>query len=282
MSILDDLQELLEAKSYGKYLAARCIFHNDSHASLMVYEDYYRCLACDKHGSTQSLLKQLNSGNIRLLSYSSDDDNNGYVPNPFTRWLRHKTLNQALKSAWETLNQFPAMGRYITEERQIDEQTRKACGIGYCDDFYTFPIMSYDGKIVGAFARARNGKSRYFIPKQQNPNLLYYPKRDRGSKSIYLTFGGIDAITLTILGYRSISTTTGKRIKPEALDHIRSKIIIIPDYNEEQEAYELASKLGWRGSVVCPPYPDKAKDCNDWFRIDRKSMKEYFDQIGAN
>lgn len=282
MTILDDLQELLEAKSYGKYLAARCIFHSDSHASLMVYEDYYRCLACDKHGSTQSLLKQLNSGNIRLLSYSSDNDNNEYVLNPFTRWLRHKTLNQVLKSAWETLNQFPAMGRYITEERQIDESTRKKCGIGYVDDFYTFPIISEDGKIVGGFARSRSGKSRYFIPKGQNPNLLYSPTRNKRSRTVYLTFGGIDAISLSMLGYSAKSTTTGKRITPEALDHIRTKIIIIPDYNEEQEAYELASKLGWRGSVKTPPYPDGAKDCNDWFRTDRKSMKEYFDQIGAN
>jgi len=270
MSILDDLQELLEAKSYGKYLAAKCIFHNDSHASLMVYEDYYRCLACDKHGSTQSLLKQLNSGNIRLLSYSSDDDNNGYVPNPFTRWLRHRTLNQALKSAWETLNQFPALGRYITEERQINEATRRKLGIGYIDDFYTFPIIGDSRKIVGAFARSRSGKSRYFIPKGQDPNLVYAPSNKTNNGKLFLTFGGIDAISLYQLGYASCSTTTGKRISPEALDHIRSKIIIIPDYNEEQEAYKLASKLGWRGAVFEFPYPDGCKDINDVYRKDRQ------------
>jgi hypothetical protein len=276
MTILDDLQELLEAKSYGKYLAARCIFHNDSHASLMVYEDYYRCLACDKHGSTQSLLKQLGNNNTGLLSFSSDSDNNEYVPNPFTRWLRHKTLNQVLKSAWETLNQLPAMGRYITEERQINEQTRRKLGIGYIDDYYTFPIIERSRTIVGAFARSRSGKSRYFIPRGQDPNLIYAPRSKTSNGKLFLTFGGIDAISLTELGYSAISTTTGKRIKPEALDHIRTKIVIIPDYNEEQEAYELASKLGWRGSVNCPPYPEGTKDCNEWFVKDRQSMKEFF------
>lgn len=277
MTILDDLQELLEAKHYGKYLAARCIFHDDSHASLMIYEDYYRCLACDKQGSTQGLLKQLNSGNIRLLSYSSEDNNtNGYVPNPFTRWLRHKTLKQVLKSAWETLNDFPALGRYITEERQISEKTRRAIGVGYVDDYYTFPIFGSDRKIVGAFARARSGKSRYFIPKGQDPNLIYAPRSEERNRAIFLTFGGIDAISLCELGYAARSTTTGKRIAPEAFNHIRKKIIIIPDYGEEKEAYELASRLGWRGKVEIPPYPDKCKDVNDWYRKDKQSLKEYF------
>src|SRR5512139_1545391 len=111
MNVLDDLQELLEAKSYGNYLAARCIFHDDHHASLMIYEDYYRCLACDKQGYTQGLLKKLKNGNARVLAYSSDDDN-GYVPNPFNRWLRQDTLAHVMIDAWETLNKFPAMGKY--------------------------------------------------------------------------------------------------------------------------------------------------------------------------
>jgi len=277
MSMLDDLQELLEAKHYGNYLAARCIFHDDSHASLMIYEDYYRCLACDKQGYTSGLLRQLKTGHTRVLSYSSDDDQ-GYVPNPFTRWLRHNTLSSVLKDAWETLNKFPAMGRYITEERQIDDQTRRRCGIGYREDFYTFPVISRTNKLIGAFARSRSGKSRYFIPRNQNPNVVYSPIWS-DCKRTYLTFGGIDAISLCMLGFSSISTTTGKRIDPEALDDYRTKIVIIPDYGEEIEAYELAGKLGWRGKVVCPPYPEGTKDCNEWFVKDRQSMKEFFSNL---
>lgn len=269
MSTLDDLQELLEAHSYGKYLAARCIFHNDAHASLMVYEDYYRCLACGKEGPSRSLLRQLKNSSARVLSYSPDD-NDEYVPNPFTRWLKKDTLAHILIDAWETLNKFPSLGRYITEERQINDQTRRSIGIGYKDDFYLFPITSSKRKIIGAFARSRSGKSRYFIPRSQNPNLIYAPRHKYSSKNLFLTFGGIDAISLCQMGYASISTTTGKRLDPEALGQLRTRITIIPDYGEEKEAHELSRKLGWRGSVLEFPYPDGCKDINDVFRKDKQ------------
>ena len=82
-----------------------------------------------------------------------------------------------------------------------------------------------------------------------------------------------------MLGYSSISTTTGKRIDPEALDDYRTKITIIPDYGEEVEAYELAGKLGWRGGVIEFPYPDGCKDMNDVYRKDKQLI---IDVLGAN
>ena len=56
-------------------------------------------------------------------------------------------------------------------------------------------------------------------------------------------------------------------------DQIEDKVQVIlrqTDYNEEQEAYELAGKLGWRGSVKEFPYPDGTKDINDVYRRDKQ------------
>jgi hypothetical protein len=60
-----------------------------------------------------------------------------------------------------------------------------------------------------------------------------------------------------------MSTTTGKRLNPQALDNIRKRIIIIPDNGEEKEAQVIASKLGWRGHVLRLQYPVGCKDIND-------------------
>ena len=67
------------------------------------------------------------------------------------------------------------------------------------------------------------------------------------------------------MGYAAMSTTTGKRLAPEALDWLRKKIVIIPDQNEVPDAMKIAKGLGWRGSVKQINYPDKCKDISDIF-----------------
>jgi len=99
----------------------------------------------------------------------------------------------------------------------------------------------------------------------QNPNLIYSPSWKKVQKAdlVYLTFGMIDSISLHLLGFASISTTTGKSARPEALVSIRKPICIIPDKGEEKSALHLAASLGWRGKVLKIDWPDGCKDCND-------------------
>ena len=274
--ILDTLAEKLDCHHYGHYLAVRCLFHDDTRPSLMIYEDYYHCLSCDAKGKTSTLLNKLD--NTTLLFAKTKPD----YRNPWSRWTREQSLAKVLKHSWQTLTSQPSLGNYLTNRKILPEH-QKALGIGYREDWYTIPIRNPDGKIAGAVARANAetnpAKAKYVIPFGQSPNLLYVPswKRVCEQSEIYLTFGILDAVSLWILGYASMSTTAGKRIEPSAFNDIRKKIIIVPDQGEESSAHQLARQLGWRGFVKRINYPDGTKDINDIYRTFPKDVweKEY-------
>lgn len=260
--LLDQISEIMGGEHYGTYLAVRCPFHGDSHPSMMVYEDWYRCKACDANGPTKKLYNHIKGG----VSYSYGHEEEQYYPNPFGGWLRRESLNATLHRAWTNANLNPGLLGYLTK-RGISGADRRKLGIGVLAEYFTFPVFNQNNKICGAFVRS-NGtipSSRYFVPKDQDPNLLYVPswKRIQESRVIFLTFGPIDAISLHLLGFASISTLSGKTIDTSALDDIRKRIIFIPDYGEDKEAMRLAARLGWRGGVCHFPYPDQTKDMND-------------------
>jgi len=262
--ILDELYEKLEdCQHYGSYLAAICIFHNDSRPSLMVYPDTYRCLSCNAHGKTSDLLRKLGSNFIPKVSTKTD------FHNPFTKWNKTKSLGETLKIAHLTLKTTPSMGSYMVE-RGITIDVQLKLGMGYRDDWYTIPIRNSDKLIVGAVARkncTNQHPAKYIIPSGQNPNLLYVPdwKMVKTSNVVFLTFGILDAISIYMCGYPAMSTTTGKRINPEVLSEFRKRIVIFPDKGEEYEALDLSGDLGWRGKVFKCQYTFDAKDPNDLF-----------------
>lgn len=257
---LDELFEYLDgARRYETYIASLCPFHEDHRPSLMVYEDFYRCLACDAHGTTKSLLDKIkgNPPKPRLTSWH----------NPFTGWLREQSLNRLMTSAWRFLKDNPHYGKYL-EKRSIPRELQNDLGIGWRDGWFTFPIINEGNSLCGAVARCGEGMdlpAKYVNPAGQSPDLLYVPQWDiiRKNFEIYLTFGIIDAISLVSYNLPGLSTTTGKRLNPEALETFRKRIIFLPDRGEEAEALKIASKLGWRG--VCPKlrWPDNAKDMNE-------------------
>lgn len=263
-NILDEIYEKLDnCQHYGSYLAAVCIFHDDSRPSLMIYPDRYRCLSCSASGTTESLLKRLSKSAFQPKLDKPD------FSNPFTKWTRNKSLGQALKISHLTLKDNPSMGSYL-RDRCIPYPLQKELGIGYRDDWYTFPIRNEEHLIVGAIARKNETNkhpAKYIIPSGQNSNLLYTPNwiTIKSSNVVFLTFGIMDAISIYQCGYAALSTTTGKRLDPIALDKFRKRIVIFPDKGEDFEAVDIASELGWRGKVYRCEYTFDAKDPNDLF-----------------
>ena len=256
--ILDSIHDKIESTHYGHYLSAMCIFHDGYRSNLMIYPDTYVCLSCGAKGKTSNLLKKLS--NIPIIQKIHD------FRNPWTRWMKELSLGQVLKSSWNTLMTNPSLGSYL-EKRKVPFNTQKELGIGYREDWYTFPIRNPDNKVIGAVARAgeeNTSPAKYIFPSHQE-DMLYVPSWDRTWKEskIYLTFGIIDAISLYIMGYASMSTTRGKKADPRLFDKITKKITIIPDHAELQEAHKLARELGWRGRVISFDYPHGVKDLND-------------------
>jgi DNA primase len=260
MSILDEVIEYLEyAYRYSNYIAAKCVFHDDSRPSLIIHEDYYNCLACDAKGRTEKLLDH-------LKGLPPKHPTSERFSNPFTKWMKTQTLSEALKVAWQTLNEHPS--QYLTDERGITDDTRRKLKIGWRDGWYTFPIQDRCGKIVGAVARADKtnlSSAKYVTIANQDPNLLYVPSWEyiETQGMVYLVFGILDAVTLYQLGIASISTTGGKRLDPSALDGIRKRILFIPDFGEEDAAWNIVKHLGWRGKVAQCHYPEDSKDVNE-------------------
>jgi DNA primase len=270
-NLLDELEELLDGcHKYDKgdktYLSACCVFHEDSRPSLIVHSDTYNCLSCGAHGTTQSLLEKLSKSPI-VQTHKQD------FHNPFTRWLQQdKYVEKSLIRAWQALTTNPWQGSYL-HNRGIDAETCKKFGIGYRENWFTFPLKNKLNSIIGAVARAgedNNSPSKYVVPAGQNPNLIYIPslRLIENSDKIFLTFGILDALSLVVCDIAAMSTTNGKHISLSALNEYKPKqIIILPDRGEESEAYEIAAGLGWKGKVKRLAYPEGLKDCNDVLKV---------------
>ena len=261
MSNIPDIliEQLEDVHVYGNYIACRCIFHDDTRPSMFVYPDKYWCSACGKHGSTSYLVKQLDK--LHFVKYPKK----GYEAstyNPFSGWLKHNSLEDVIYAANKNI---PV--QYLLD-RKISKQVQQELRLGYIDDWITFPITDEYNNIIGAVARKGEGskaQAKYILPSGQSPNLLYITSWDRckSQDEIFVTFGIIDSVTIYACGLASISTTTGKKVNPQAFNKIRKKLYIIPDLGEEEAGLQLSSRLGWRGNILQPRFPDEAKDIND-------------------
>jgi len=259
---LDRISDLLPVAyhHYGDYIACQCLFHDDSRPSMFIYPDKYRCEACGAWGWSANLLKKLELDSGRIVRPNAKVDFN----NPFSRWMANQTLVDALKFAWKNNKKSPSL---YMRDRGISPKDQIRLGIGIRDGWITFPIRNEHGKIIGATARALDNKekAKYVVPAHQDPNLLYVPDPNllQDTRRIFITFGIIDAVTLSIYGFPSASTTSGKRIDASSLHHIRKLLLFIPDRHEEADANKIASQLDWRGKVIKVNYPDGCKDIND-------------------
>lgn len=253
---------------YGRYIAIICPFHADNTPSCLVYKDRYKCTACGANGWTSELLQPDRKVNYNIGSvHIHEVDEKERIKSPFPRWeYQFGNLRNTLKTAYRNNSKnFPLNSKYLID-RGISLESLEKCKIGRLDHWFTFPIWHRDGSLAGAVARY-NGKStlRYVIPFNQDPNLLYIPNWDliKEKKVIFVVFGIIDAVSVAQCGYASITTTSGKRVRPEWFHEFRKILIFIPDKKEELEAKLALTGLDWRGKMAVPDYQENEKDCND-------------------
>lgn len=263
---LSDFEGLLEGcRRYEGYLAARCIFHDDQHPSLMIYEDdrFFRCLACGTTGTFDYLYEVLRGRGPKQPRGQA------------VRWnlpslgIERKEIEGIAVAAHRALIEFPDALDWYFRTRGVEGRILP-CKLGWMSGWGTIPIHDQRGAFEGLVLRAgshieRANGLRFHQPKGQKP-LLYvpdWPLLDR-SDTLVVVFGLFDALSLSEARYAVCTTTGGKDgFNPEWLDFWRKKIVVIPDLGEEETAMKLVGKLDWRGFVYKFPYEGDEKDMND-------------------
>lgn len=256
--MLDEIKERLDrAVQYDNYILARCPFHSpDRNPSFFVYADYYRCASCGVGGKTASLIDRLSGVYIHKV-----EEPRFY--NPFRGWeKRFGFLRETLKFAYQYGQTYPTYLEYVYN-RGITNETVRTLKLGYLDRYITIPLIQ-ERKIIGAVARSVNEK-HYFVPKEQNPDILFIPNENlfNESETVYLVFGMFDCLTLYQFGLPVMTTTRGIVRSGVTFQHIRKRIIVIPDKGEEKTAARLVASLDWRGKLLLLDYPVGTKDIND-------------------
>jgi hypothetical protein len=80
----------------------------------------------------------------------------------------------------------------------------------------------------------------------------------------YIVFGVLDAISMAVAGLAACSPTAGKgSFDPRWLDRENAVVVVVPDWHEDRDAFELAAHLDWRGRVCPLQYQAGEKDVND-------------------
>ena len=260
---LEKIRELIPCQTYDHYLAAKCCFHDDKNPSLMVYPDRYYCKSCGASGTTSRLLRFLETGNFHSSEFEIYHPQLWKKLGDFDPEDVVFEAHDFLKKHWDIT--------YYLKDRRIDTEFVHLM-IGYLDGYYIFPIFGGNHEVLGLVARAgpvlqEQTGTRYMIPPNQDLNLLYCPDWDKVQSESYVLvpFGVIDAVSLGILDYPVVSGTVGHNLTAETFQHLRKKIIFLPDGDhwDDAPARKLASALDWRGRVAFLHYPEGTKDCNE-------------------
>jgi hypothetical protein len=255
----DDLLEVLEgARRYEGYISSLCPRHEDTRPSFMVWPDYFKCYACGFSGKTEDLFHLVRGRVVHHIQPAP-------FRNPWRKWIEsYGGIGLSCKAAHEHLPSEYLQRRGITPEWQ------DKLSLGYLDNWYTIPIRSENGKIVGGIARRgedNTSPAKYVTPPgQNNRQTLYVPSWEllHRSKEVIVTFGILDAISVAMYGMGAISII-GLFVDHTSFDFLRKNIFVVPDFREEKFAVQLAAKLGWRGHVPKIVYPDGSKDLSDVF-----------------
>ena len=270
----DDIAEVLpQAKSFGHYHMGLCPYHNDQSPSLLVSDRRFKCYSCGEKGSLRQLYEYLLGGShTQRIVEERKPRTSSIFPSDLLE------LDDFCFDAYNRLINNTTYHKYLRDRNIAD--CISAYRIGFWDGWYTFPAYNNRREVIGAVGRAgpvlqEHSGQRFTQPYGQRA-LLYVPdwKLWEESEKVFVTFGPIDAISLAKLGYGATSPTSGKEsARPEWFDSIRKEIHIVPDIGERKTAFDLACKLGWRGEVFMPDYPDDCKDINDYLIHDEEGLR---------
>lgn len=266
---LDELAESLHGVSYHNgYISAKCPFHDDTHASLLVYEDgYFKCLACGVYGNHAKLQRKLQGNTV-----SHETIQKSASP-PWLSWeKKYSSYEGAAIQAYNNAKNFPSLLSYL-KQRKLDCFIKQG-KFGWLDGWLTFPVFDADNDFVDLVVRSHPSKKtdvKYAIRPRRNriDAHLYCPDWNflAESQEIYFPFGLLDAWSVFACNLPAITGITGQMVDASLLSEIRKTIYIIPDRDEMDGAIRLQEKLDWRGHILRLDYPPDCKDSQDVHRL---------------
>ena len=254
------------------YLLMNCPWHDDQKQSLLVYPDgWHHCLGeCLTSGPNTKLYAELSAEGS--TTRSARDVPRGRPPavpsNPGDQ-IRF------VSDAHQTIQRNSSF-RWYLETRGLEGRI-ELCELGWHQGWLVLPVHSpsheIDGIIMRSGPQAQKLTGLRFIQPMGQKAMMYCPDwslLSRAKECIYVVFGMMDALTLSELRLPVVTSTGGaKSFKPEWLEGNRLPIIVVPDKDEEPQAYRLAKGLGWRGKVKGLLYPRGYKDPNDYIKDGR-------------
>lgn len=264
---IEDVQDYLDGfHPYDGYAMAVCPFHNDHSPSLLLNVRGYRCKSCDAHGSLEYLYAHLSNRPVQIKK--KEYNPSAYI---WDRWIQqYGSVEETCHVGHTQLTDRPELGLYF-HKRGLTTNEIELGTLGFLGGYFLFPIKDRSGKIQGAVARAsptiQTKNNRYSASKDCQVKI-YVPDWNTlcQSDEIYVCFGTMDAWSLHMAGYPSLTGISGQSFDFRNLDEFRKPIYIIADRKEHKKAMELQARLGWRGKRLDLPWDDENKDCNDIHR----------------
>lgn len=194
------------ASRFGNEVMARCVFHDDSRASLQfnVAKGLFVCFSCGARGSIKKLETQLGLSHGQMTQEADVAD----IRRRLDLLDATKTRSEVIYLPESTLDQFTYPTDYWTHRGFLPE-TVEAFDLGYdpLTNAGTIPIRDMDGLLLGVIRRYldEDADPRYKYPFQfkRRMNLFgaWLVAIDNECDTVILTEGSLDAIKVWQAGY---------------------------------------------------------------------------------
>src|SRR3990172_3974734 len=206
MDLRSVVSRLEHVKEYEKYYSALCVFHHDTSPSMLVYKDgWFRCLSCGRSGDLYVLDRKLRGWTPPSMLYNTES----------TDWKPPTGASDPVKFVFDAhhmLSKYTeSLGWYLRMrglECRIEGQK-----LGWHNGWYVIPTFSADDNLTGYILRAGQHVqeatgARYVT---HSTSSLYVPDWYLYLTGEYLvvTFGVLDALTLTELRIPAVSSVWG-------------------------------------------------------------------------
>ncbi len=265
MSAYEDLQEVLDVDHvYDGYFMCLCPKHDDHRPSMIVSDTRQRfhCMSpiCGWSGTLDYLLHYMTGKHIEPKIHIETP----VVLPQWRKWVENYGDQAGIAAAAHGLAmRNPELQAYF-KKRQIDQFMEQGM-FGWLNGWHLFPVFNTERQVIDIVCRGTKGSAKYVLlkkPEGRDITPLYVPNWERviASKVCYVVYGIIDSWALEDIGLPVVTGTTGKNLHADLLRPLEKEWIIVPDFQEEKDAWRLKVELGWPSEVKELRYPYRMKD----------------------